>query len=88
MDDSSDEDFISLPGPSTRARVERKEWPAEDDPGGTSSKKVGGGSGRKMKKESKMKALNSEEKTKLILKTLQEDVHRFEVAPFKILSCF
>ena len=31
---------------------------------------------------------NSEDKTKLILKTLQEDVHRFEVAPFKILSCF
>ena len=31
---------------------------------------------------------NSEKKTKLILKTLQEDVHRFEVAPFKILSCF
>ena len=43
---SSDEDFIDLPGPSSRARVKRKEWPDPGDPGGTSSKKVGGGSGR------------------------------------------
>ena len=51
MDDSSDEDFMNLPGPSTQARVERKEWPAKDDPVGTSSKKVGGGSGRAPKED-------------------------------------
>ena len=45
MDDSSEDDF-DLPGPSTRGRVKRKEWPDPDDPGGTSSNKVGGGSGR------------------------------------------
>ena len=39
-DSSSDDDFIDRPGPSTRARVKRKEWPDPDDPGGTSSKKV------------------------------------------------
>ena len=45
-DSSSDDDFIDRPGPSTRARVKRKEWPDPDDPGGRTSKKVGGGSGR------------------------------------------
>ena len=48
---SSDDDFIDLPGPSSRARVKRKEWPATDDPGGTSSNKVGGASGRAPKGE-------------------------------------
>ena len=44
MEDSSDDDFIDLP--STHARVKRKEWPDQDDLGGMSSKKVGGGTGR------------------------------------------
>ena len=57
MDDSSDDDFVNLPGPSTRARVKRKEWPDPDDPGGTTSKKVGG-SGRTPQ------AQNSENMTK------------------------
>ena len=52
MDNSSDDDFLDLPGPSTRARVKRKQWPADDDPGGTSSNKVGGGgSGKALKKK-------------------------------------
>ena len=55
MDDSSEDD---LPGPSTRSRVKRKEWPDPDDRGGTSSKKVGGGSGRTPQD------MNSEEMTK------------------------
>ena len=62
MDDSSDEDFMNLPGPSTQARVERKEWPAKDDPVGTSSKKVGGGSGRAPKEEKTKENMSKEEK--------------------------
>ena len=58
MEDSSDDDFIDLPGQLTHARVKRKEWPNQDDPGGTSSKKVGGGSGRTPQNK------NSEEMTK------------------------
>ena len=56
MEDSSSDD--DLPGPSTRSRVKRKEWPDPDDRGGTSSKKVGGGSGRTPQEK------NSEEMTK------------------------
>ena len=56
MEDSSSDD--DLPGPSTRSRVKRKEWPDPDDRGGTSSKKVGGGSGRTPQGK------NSEEMTK------------------------
>ena len=57
-DSSSDDDFIDVPGPSNRARVKRKEWPDPDDPGGSTSKKVGGGSGRTPQDA------NSEEMTK------------------------
>ena len=53
---SSDDDFIDLP--STHARVKRKEWPDQDDLGGMSSKKVGGGTGRTPQKK------NSEEMTR------------------------
>ena len=62
MEDSSDDDFINLPGPSTRARVKRKEWPATDDPGGTSSNKVGGASGRAPKGEKSKENMSKEEK--------------------------
>ena len=62
MEDSSEDDFLDLPGPSTRARVKRKEWPDPDDPGGTTSKKVGGsgrtpqdGNSEEMTKEQKKK---------------------------------
>ena len=59
---SSDDDFIDLPGPSSRARVKRKEWPATDDPGGTSSNKVGGASGRAPKGEKSKETMSKEEK--------------------------
>ena len=39
-DSSSDDDFIDRPGPSTRARVKRKEWPDPDDPGGRTSNQL------------------------------------------------
>ena len=53
----SDDDFMDLPGPSTRARVKRKEWPATDDPGGTSSNKVGGASSRKFTSQSSWRGI-------------------------------
>ena len=61
MDDSSDDDFIALPGPSTRARVKRKEWPATDDPGGTSSNKVGGASSRAPKGEKSKETMSKDD---------------------------
>ena len=62
-DSSSDDDLIDLPGPSTRARVKRKEWPDPDDRGGTSSKKVGGGSSR-TPQDKNSQEMNKEEKKK------------------------
>ena len=50
---SDDEDFVDLPGPSTRARVKRKRWPdlEDEDAGGSPSLKVGGDSSRDQKKK-------------------------------------
>ena len=60
---SSDDDFIDLPGLSSRARVKRKEWPDPGDPGGASSKKVGGGSSRTPQDQNSQE-MNKEEKKK------------------------
>ena len=62
MDDSSDEDFLDLHGPSTPARVKRKEWPNADDLDGTSSSKVGGCGSSRTTLEEKTKELSKEEK--------------------------
>ena len=60
MDDSSDEDFLDLHGPSTPARV--KECPNSDDLDGTSSSKVGGGGSSRTTLGEKTKELSKEEK--------------------------
>ena len=62
MDDSSDEDFLDLHGPSTAARVKRKECPNSDDLDGTSSSKVGGGGSSRTTFGEKTKELSKEEK--------------------------
>ena len=62
MEDSSDDDFIDLP--STHARVKRKEWPDQDDLGGMSSKKVGGGTGRTPQKKYSEEMTREEKKKK------------------------
>ena len=62
MADSSKEDFLDLHGPSTPARVKRKEWPNADDLDGTSSSKVGGCGSSRTTLEEKPKELSKEEK--------------------------
>ena len=62
MDDSSDEDFLDLHGPSTPARVKRKECPNSDDLDGTSSSKVGGVGSSRTTLGEKTKELSKEEK--------------------------
>ena len=64
MDDSSDEDFLDLHGPSTPARVKRKECPNSDDLDGTSSSKVGGVGSSRTTLGEKTKELSKEEKKK------------------------